>query len=131
MQDCNWFVSEHRYRERVAQVYSAVKRRLDYQVELVSTKKRLEQQHMVNWIVDSVVSGITPKQVRQRLSSVSRQRLSSVSRQHLSSVSCQRLLSVTSVCLFSVLSASLFSLMSAFLQCHVNVSFQSHVSVSL
>lgn len=60
---------EARYRERVAQVYSAVKRRLDYQVELVSTKKRLEQQHMVNWIVDSVVSGITPKQEKDAITS--------------------------------------------------------------
>ena len=53
----------YRYRARVAEVHSAVKRRLDYQVELVNTKKRLEQDHMVNWIVDNVVKGITPKQV--------------------------------------------------------------------
>lgn len=52
-----------RYRERVAQVHSAVKRRLDYQVELVNTKKRFEHKYMVDWIVSSVVKGITPKQV--------------------------------------------------------------------
>lgn len=47
----------------MAQVHNAVKKRLDYQVELVNTKKRFEQQHMVQWIVDNVVKGITPKQV--------------------------------------------------------------------
>ncbi|XP_067951038.1 ATP synthase F(0) complex subunit B1, mitochondrial-like [Watersipora subatra] len=60
---------EARYRERVAQVYSAVKRRLDYQVELVNTRKRFEQQHMVDWIVNSVVQGITPKQEKDAIAS--------------------------------------------------------------
>lgn len=60
---------EARYRERVGQVYNAVKRRLDYQVELVNTRKRFEQQHMVDWIVNSVVQGITPKQEKDAITS--------------------------------------------------------------
>ena len=61
----NWYYYDFRYRERMAQVHDAVKRRLDYQVELVNTRKRFEQQHMVDWIVNNVVQGITPKQVRE------------------------------------------------------------------
>lgn len=36
----------------------------DYQVDVESTQRRLQQQHMVQWIVDGVVKGITPQQVR-------------------------------------------------------------------
>ena len=35
----------------------------DYQVEIINTEKRFQQEHMTNWIVDSVTAGITPQQV--------------------------------------------------------------------
>ena len=35
----------------------------DYQLDVQTTKRSFEQSHMVNWIVDSVVKGITPQQV--------------------------------------------------------------------
>ena len=35
----------------------------NYQMDVEGTKRRFEQKHMVNWIVDSVVKGITPDQV--------------------------------------------------------------------
>ena len=39
----------------------------DYQAEVEATRRQFEQKHMVNWIVNNVVSSITPKQVRQSL----------------------------------------------------------------
>jgi len=53
---------ESAFRKRLAEVYRDVKSRLDYQLEIQNTKRRFEQQHMVNWIVESVKKGITPQQ---------------------------------------------------------------------
>ena len=37
----------------------------DYHVDVENAKRNFEQKHMVNWIVGSVVKGITPQQVRK------------------------------------------------------------------
>lgn len=55
------------YRQRLAEVHQSVKKRLDYQVDVETTQRRLQQQHMVQWIVDGVVKGITPQQERDSL----------------------------------------------------------------
>ena len=62
---------ETNYRERLHMVTSEVKRRLDYQIALQNLHRRMEQEHMVNWVEKSVVSSITPQQVSHPLLSVS------------------------------------------------------------
>jgi len=59
---------EAQYRQRLADVHHAVKRRLDYQVEVAATNRNFQQQHMVNWIVRSVTQSITPQQEKESLS---------------------------------------------------------------
>lgn len=44
-------------------VTNEVKRRLDYQIALQDLHRRMEQEHMVNWVEKSVISSITPQQV--------------------------------------------------------------------
>merc|ERR1712002_1264808 len=58
---------EAEFRERQQKVYSEVKRRLDYQVETDNVKRRVEQAHMVNWIIDNVKKSITPETEKQNL----------------------------------------------------------------
>jgi hypothetical protein len=42
------------YRERMKQLYEAVKRRLDYQVVLQNARKDFERTNMINWITSEV-----------------------------------------------------------------------------
>lgn len=58
---------EGAYRQQQNAVYQAVKKRLDYHVSIDRSKKNFQQQHMVNWIVDGVVAGITPQQEKANL----------------------------------------------------------------
>lgn len=50
------------YRQRLIEIHSQVKKKLDYQLETTNVKTRLEQRHMVNWIVDNVRKSISPAQ---------------------------------------------------------------------
>ena len=49
------------------QINLTVKRKLDYQVELLTVMKRAEQKHMVDWIISNVRKSITAKQEDEAL----------------------------------------------------------------
>lgn len=59
---------EAAYRERLAQVFTEVKRRLDYQVEIQLVERRVKQKHLVNWVSNKVLGSITPDQDKETLS---------------------------------------------------------------
>ncbi|CAF0870240.1 unnamed protein product [Rotaria sp. Silwood1] len=58
---------ETAYRERMKQMYEAVKRRLDYQVALQNARKDFERTNMINWITNEVKKSITDKQEKDTL----------------------------------------------------------------
>jgi len=55
-------ILESNYRERLHMVTNEVKKRLDYQVALQHMQKRMQQEHMINWVEKSVVGSLTPEQ---------------------------------------------------------------------
>jgi len=58
---------EAEFRERLAHVHKEVKRRLDYAAAMATTKRRIEQEHMVDWIVRNVLSSISAEQEEENL----------------------------------------------------------------
>ncbi|XP_040564359.1 ATP synthase subunit b, mitochondrial [Lepeophtheirus salmonis] len=58
---------ENAYRSRLQEAYLRVKERLDYQLETANVHRRMEQKHMVNWILDGVKKAITNKQEEDAL----------------------------------------------------------------
>merc|ERR1712037_249203 len=55
------------YRSRLANAYTQDKQRLDYQMELGNVMRRVEQRHMVDWIISNVRKSITAKQEDEAL----------------------------------------------------------------
>jgi len=53
---------EGEYRSRLAAAHVQIKKRLDYQLETANVMRRMEQKHMVDWIIGNVKASITPAQ---------------------------------------------------------------------
>jgi len=58
---------ETNYRERLHMVTNEVKKRMDYQIALQDLRRRMEQEHMVNWVEKSVIGSITPQQEKESI----------------------------------------------------------------
>jgi len=58
---------EASYRERVIQVFSEVKKRLDFQVEKTNIERRVAQRNLVDYVVAKVMASITPDQEKQNI----------------------------------------------------------------
>ena len=53
---------EVEYRQRLHEVESEVKKRLDYQIDLQNLERNIEEEHIASWIEQQVIKSITPKQ---------------------------------------------------------------------
>ncbi|KAG7477662.1 hypothetical protein MATL_G00072000 [Megalops atlanticus] len=58
---------ETNHRERLHMVTNEVKKRLDYQIDVQNLHRRLQQEHMVDWVEKSVVKSITPQQEKESI----------------------------------------------------------------
>jgi F-type H+-transporting ATPase subunit b len=61
------FQLEATYRERLMNVYSEVKRRLDYQLAKQDVERNVQQKHMVNWIISKVTKSITAESEQETM----------------------------------------------------------------
>jgi len=58
---------EATYRQRLRDVYTEVKKRLDYQVDKQQVERNVQQKHMVNWIITRVQKAITPEAEQENI----------------------------------------------------------------
>merc|ERR1711874_67908 len=72
-------MGEATYRERLNDAYTQVKKRLDYQAEVNNVLRRMEQKHMVDWIISNVKKIHHPSTRRRGFEKVSGRFESSVS----------------------------------------------------
>uniref|UniRef100_A0A0B8RRN1 ATP synthase subunit b n=1 Tax=Philothamnus irregularis TaxID=1899461 RepID=A0A0B8RRN1_9SAUR len=60
-------ILETNYRERLLTVTREVKKRLDYQIALQQLKRRMERDHMINWVEQSVWQSVTAQQEKENI----------------------------------------------------------------
>ncbi|KAJ8370235.1 hypothetical protein SKAU_G00102630 [Synaphobranchus kaupii] len=58
---------ETNHRERLHMVTNEVKKRLDYQISLQNLHRRMQQEHLVDWVEKSVIKSITPQQEKESI----------------------------------------------------------------
>jgi len=58
---------EASFRERIASVYSEVKKRLDFHADKQNIERNIQQKHMVAWIVQRVQGAITPEAEQENI----------------------------------------------------------------
>ena len=58
---------ERTYRERMLEVYNAVRNRLQYHSEISAVEKRTRHKHMAEWVIRKVLESITPEQQKQSI----------------------------------------------------------------
>ncbi|XP_054160763.1 ATP synthase subunit b, mitochondrial-like [Oppia nitens] len=58
---------ETEFRRRQMMAYNEVRNRLEYLLAKQSSERQYQQQHMVNWIIDGVLKGITAQQEKEVL----------------------------------------------------------------
>ena len=66
-QENNALGLEEEYRQRQLSLFTAVKRKLDYQVDYESTERRLNHEHLVEWVTQQVTASVTAKAVSLRI----------------------------------------------------------------
>ncbi|XP_070797670.1 ATP synthase F(0) complex subunit B1, mitochondrial [Pituophis catenifer annectens] len=60
-------ILETNYRERLLTVSREVKKRLDYQIALQQLKRRMERDHMINWVEQSVWQSVSAQQEKENI----------------------------------------------------------------
>ncbi|EDO43737.1 predicted protein [Nematostella vectensis] len=68
MRENNVMGMELEYRNNVHHVVKEVKKRLDYQVEMETFHRKVEQAHIIDWVEKEVIKSITPQQEKESIS---------------------------------------------------------------
>jgi len=67
MRENNAMSLELEYRNRLHEVAREVKKRLDYQYEIETLQRKIEQEHIIDWIERQVIKSITPQQEKESI----------------------------------------------------------------
>jgi len=67
MRENNAMALELDYRNRLHEVAREVKKRLDYQYEIEALERKIEQEHIIDWVEQQVVKSITPQQEKESI----------------------------------------------------------------
>ncbi|XP_031552711.1 ATP synthase F(0) complex subunit B1, mitochondrial-like [Actinia tenebrosa] len=68
LKENNVMSMELEYRNRLHSVHKEVKKRLDYQLEIEQFKRKVEQDHIIDWVEKEVIKSISPQQEKESIS---------------------------------------------------------------